>query len=107
MRQSGRYTVIDASALQISPGNAGSLHECEGCEAGAAVQLGADQTLVGVVIRVEQAAYAVEIQTRDARTSELLQARRGVFLGGAREWSSGVSSLIRHMLAERLPELER
>lgn len=100
LRKSGRYVVVDAADAEL-PAKARPLHECDGCEAAIALQQGADQSLVGVVIRVEQTAYAVELQMRDARTGKVLVARRGVFLGGVTEWSSGVTSLLRRMLEDQ------
>jgi hypothetical protein len=88
--------VIDTGA------NAGtetrSLRDCDGCDAKIALQLGAQLSLVGAIVKVEQAAYAVEIQIRDAATGKGVFARRETFLGGPTEWASGVRSMLRREL---------
>jgi hypothetical protein len=98
LADSGKYALIDTSGVEAEAVRARSLRNCDGCEANIALQLGAELSLVGVVRKVEQAAYAVEIQIRDARTGTVVFGQRGVFLGGATEWSSGVRSLLRHEL---------
>lgn len=100
LAQSGRFSVVDASTVDSEAVKARTLHECDGCDAGLALRLGADQSLVGVVSRVSQIAYAVELMIRDAHNGKVLIMRRGVFLGGNREWSSGVTSLLRRMMKE-------
>ena len=100
LRKSGRYEVLDAAAVAQSAPTGQPLRECDGCEAPLALKLGADLAFLGVVSKVEQAAYAVEVQIRDARTGKVLTARREVFLGSSSEWSSGVSSLLRRLLSE-------
>jgi hypothetical protein len=98
LADSGTYVLVDTSGAEAESVKTRSLRNCGGCEASIALQLGAELSLVGVVRKVEQAAYAVEIQIRDARTGKVVFGQRGVFLGGATEWSSGVRSLLRHEL---------
>jgi hypothetical protein len=75
-----------------------SLRNCEGCEAGIALQLGAEQSLIGVVRRVTQTDYYVVIQIRDARTGKLLDQQEANFAGAEDGWSSGVRMLIKHQV---------
>lgn len=102
--QSGRYRLVDTRKAQAEPARRHALRDCGGCEAGIARGLGAEQALLGVVTRVEQASYAVDIRISDAGSGKLVKEERAVFLGSADEWPSGVSTLVRHrILADDYP----
>jgi hypothetical protein len=95
--QSGRYRLVD-----IGPSDAGavphSLRSC-GCDAGIALKLGADQSLVGVITRISRTEYTVQIQIRDARTgSVVFKKLSDLRMGANYSWSRGASSLIRNDL---------
>ena len=75
-----------------------SLRNCNGCEAGIALQLGAEQSLIAVVTRVTQTDYYVLIQIRDARTGTILDQQEANFAGGDEGWASGVRMLIKHQV---------
>jgi Protein of unknown function (DUF2380) len=98
LSQSGRYSVIDASAVDTSQIAARGLRNCGGCEAGLALKLGAEQSLLGVVIKATQTDYYVVIQIRDARTGKLLDQQEANFAGSEQGWPSGVRMLIRHQV---------
>ena len=98
LAESGRYSVIDASKANAKAVTSTSLRNCDGCEAGIARQLGADQSLIGVVRSVTQTDYYVAIQIRDARTGKLIDQQEANFAGGEEGWPSGVRMLIKHQL---------
>jgi hypothetical protein len=98
LAQSGRYSVIDASQTDMSAVPNKSFRDCEGCEAGIALKLGAEQALIGVVKRATQTDYYVWIQIRDARTGKILDQQAANFAGGEEGWASGVRMLIRHQV---------
>ena len=98
LAQSGRYRVIDASDSAIGPAAAQSLRDCTDCDAGIALTLGAEQSLVGVVRRVTQTDYYVAIRIRDARSGRILDEEDANFAGGEEGWPSGVRMLIRHQV---------
>jgi Protein of unknown function (DUF2380) len=98
LTQSGRYSVIDASAANTSQVAAKGLRNCGGCEAGLALKLGAEQSLLGVVIKATQTDYYVVIQIRDARSGKLLDEQEANFAGDEQGWPSGVRMLIRHQV---------
>jgi hypothetical protein len=75
-----------------------SFRDCEGCEAGIALKLGAEQALIGVVKRATQTDYYMWIQIRDARTGKILDQQAANFAGGEEGWASGVRMLIRHQV---------
>jgi len=103
LAQSGRYSLVDTHGA-AEPARLHVLRNCKGCEAGIALQLGAEQALLGVISRVGQIDYAVDIHLTDASTGKLLKQERAVFLGADYAWSSGVSTLLRHrVLADDYP----
>lgn len=95
LARSGRYSVIDVSEAAAAQK---PLRDCDGCEAAVALQLGAEQSLVGVVTRVTQTDYYVRIQIRDARSGKLLDQEEANFAGGEEGWATGVRMLIKHQI---------
>jgi ABC-type proline/glycine betaine transport system substrate-binding protein len=98
LAQSGRYSVIDVSMVDAKPVKEKSLRDCNGCEAGIALQLGADQSLIGVVRRVTMTDYYIWVQISDAHTGKVLDQQAANFAGGDDGWASGVASLIRRQV---------
>ena len=98
LAQSGKYSVIDASGTDINAVPNRSLRDCEGCEAGLALKLGAEEALIGVVKRATQTDYYVWIQIRDARTGKILDQEAANFAGSEEGWPTGVRMLIRHQI---------
>jgi hypothetical protein len=98
LAQSGRYRLIDASKADAKPVMEKSLRNCGGCEASIALQLGAEQSLIGVVRRATQTDYYIVIQIRDARTGKVLDQQGANFAGGEDGWASGVRMLIKHQI---------
>jgi hypothetical protein len=103
LAQSGRYSLIDVSQSDAKPVTQKSLRNCDGCEAGIALKLGAEQSLLGVVTRVTQTDYYVAIRIRDSRTGKILDQQEANFAGGDDGWASGVRMLIKHQV---LPQQE-
>src|ERR1700724_1625647 len=83
---SGRYSVVDVSKVDATTVTGKSLRNSERCEAGIALQLGAEHSLIGVVRKVTQTDYYVVIQIRDARTGKLLDQQEANFAGGEEGW---------------------
>lgn len=98
LAQSGRYDVIDASKVDAPAAQGRKLKDCDGCEAGIALKLGADESLMGIVRRATQTDYYVVIQIRDARSGKLLDQQGANFAGGQEGWASGVRMLIKHQI---------
>lgn len=96
LAQSGRYSLVDVSRATAKAVTDKSLRDCDGCEAAIALELGADQSLIGVVRRVSMTDYYVMIQISDARTGKVLNQQAANFAGGDDGWASGAASLIRH-----------
>jgi hypothetical protein len=98
LAESGRYSLIDVGKVDAKPVLEKSLRNCEGCDAGIALQLGAEQSLIGIVRRVTQTDYYVLIQITDARTGKVLNQQEANFAGGPDGWASGVRMLIKHQV---------
>ena len=98
LAQSGRYSLIDVSKADSKAVAEKSLRHCDGCEAAVALQLGAEQSLLGVVTRVTQTDYYVLIEIRDARSGKLVNQQEANFAGGDDGWASGARMLIKHQI---------
>jgi hypothetical protein len=98
LAKSGRYLLIDVSDSNAQPVREKSLRNCEGCEAGIALEAGAEQALIGVVRRITQTDYYVQIQITDARTGKVLNQQSANFAGGPDGWASGVRMLLKHQV---------
>ena len=96
LAQSGRYSLVDVSQAKAKPVTEKSLRNCDGCDAAIALQLGAEQSFVGVVRRVTLTEYYVLVQISDARTGKVLNQQSAAFSGGDDAWASGVRMLIQH-----------
>ncbi len=108
LTRSGRYLVSDGSKADAKPVAQKSLRDCDGCEAGIARQLGAQQSLLGLVRKATQTDYYVVIRIRDARTGKILDQEEANFAGDEQGWASGVRMLIRHqVLPQGRVEVER
>jgi hypothetical protein len=98
LSQSGRYHLIDLDKVDAKPVTEKSLRQCDGCEASIALECGAEQSLLGIVTRVTQTDYYVQIVIRNARTGKILDEQAANFAGGDDGWASGVRMLIKHQL---------
>jgi hypothetical protein len=98
LAESGRYSLVDVSKIDAEPVKAKSLRNCSGCEAGIALQAGAEQALIGVVRRVTQTDYYVLVQISDAQTGKVLNQQDANFAGGPDGWASGVRMLLKHQV---------
>jgi Protein of unknown function (DUF2380) len=98
LAHSGRYTVVDASRVDAKPIADKTLRDCNGCEAGLAQQLGAQQSLIGLVRKVTETDYYVVVRIRDAGTGKILDQEEAMFAGDETGWATGVRMLIKHQV---------
>jgi Tol biopolymer transport system component len=102
LARSGRFHVIDAAGDHADRKH--TLRDCGGCDASLAKELGADQSLVGVVRRVSRTEYTVRFQLRDVRTGALVsQGDSGLRMGADYSWTRGAVRLVRDRLLESQP----
>jgi hypothetical protein len=104
--QSGRYTLVDVGSADAAAAKAHALRECDGCDAGIALKLGAEQSLVGVIRRISRTEYTVRFQIRDAPTGAMIAREdSGLRMGADYSWSRGAARLIKDRLLEnRAPQ---
>ena len=100
LAKSGRYLLVEVGDSNAQPVREKSLRNCEGCEAGIALEAGAEQALIGVVRRITQTDYYVQIQITDARTGKVLNQQSANFAGGPDGWASGVRMLLKHQVLD-------
>jgi hypothetical protein len=98
LAKSGRYILTDVTAIDAEPVRTKSLRNCDGCEAGIALQGGADQALIGIVRRITQTDYYVLIRITDAKTGKVVDEQAANFAGGPEGWASGMRMLIKHQI---------
>jgi len=99
---SGRYQLIDVSAVNDQAAKAGKLRDCDGCEARIAAGLDADQSMIGIVTRITRMEYAVTYKIRDARSGALVDVKQTDLRMGANvAWSRGARWLIENRLLEQ------
>ena len=73
---SGRYQLVDVSAVNNEAAKAGKLRDCDGCDARIAAGLNADQSMIGIVTRITRMEYAVTYKIRDARSGALVDVKQ-------------------------------
>lgn len=106
LAQSGLFEIIDGSASQSPMVKEHWLRKCNGCEAEAARDLGADVSFICFFRKVSVMEQYLEFRLRDARTGEPLNVSQTDLRGETDEsWSRALKFLISHRLVE--PELAK
>jgi hypothetical protein len=92
---SGRYTIVDASRVAGAVTSAGGIRHCGACDVALARDLGADQSMVGLVTRVNRTEYTLQIVVRDTRTGAVISNNfTGLRMGANYAWPRGARWLI-------------
>ena len=100
---SGRYQLVDVSAVNDQAAKASKLRDCDGCDARIAAGLGADQSMIGIVTRITRTEYAVTFKLRDARSGAIVAVgQTDLRMGANVAWSRGARWLIQNRLLERV-----
>jgi len=95
LSESGRYSVVDTSSVAGEVTSAGGIQGCGGCDGAMAKQLGADQSMVGVVTRVSRTEFTLQIQVREAETGEVVFSDfSGLMLGANYAWPRIANRLV-------------
>ena len=99
--ESGRYQLVDVSAVNNEAAKAGKLRDCDGCDARIAAGLDADQSMIGIVTRITRMEYAVTYKVRDTRSGAIVAvAQTDLRMGANVAWSRGARWLIENRLLE-------
>lgn len=101
LTQDPHYRLIDATSTRAPEAMNRVLRDCSGCEAAIARELGADQSLIGIVSRISRTEYTVKIQIRDANTAALIAEQTTPLQMGANyAWPRGATHLVKdHLLS--------
>jgi hypothetical protein len=92
---SGRYSLVDIGSADAEAVKGRWLHRCHSCDAGIALNLGAEQSFVGFVTRISRAEYMVQIQISDTKTGAVISdIQTGLRMGADDSWNRGAGSLI-------------
>jgi hypothetical protein len=101
LAQSGRYQIVDIGPSAAGSAKSRALHDCGGCDASIARELGADQSLVGVIRRVSRTEYIVGFHLRDSRNGTVVaDGDSGLRMGANYSWSRGATRLVRDRLLD-------
>jgi hypothetical protein len=99
LAESSRFSLVDTGSADDEAARGRGLHSCNGCDAGIAAKLGADQSFIGIVTRVSRTEYMIRIQITDARTGAVISNNQsGLRMGADYSWGRGVASLIKSNL---------
>ena len=100
--ESGRYELVDVGGANEQVAEVGQLRDCDGCEAGIAARLAADQSMIGIVTRITRMEFTVTYKIRDARSGALVDVQQTDLRMGANvAWSRGARWLIQRRLLEQ------
>jgi hypothetical protein len=92
---SGRYSIVDAGSAAGDVAAAGGIQRCNGCEAALAGKMGADQSMAGIITRVNRVEFTLQISVRDSRTGAVVSNLfTGLRMGANYAWPRGARSLI-------------
>jgi hypothetical protein len=92
---SGRYSIIDTGSVAGEVISAGGIQHCNGCDGPLAKKLGADQSMVGVLTRVNRTEFTLQILVRDAQTGAVVSNNfTGLRMGANYAWPRGVKWLM-------------
>jgi hypothetical protein len=96
---SGRYAIVDTGGTADDVAAAGGIQRCNGCEGPLAGKLGADQSLIGVIARVNRTEYTLQILIRDARSGAVISNDfTGLRMGANYAWPRGVKWLMENKI---------
>ncbi|MGI9421345.1 MAG: DUF3280 domain-containing protein [Geminicoccaceae bacterium] len=106
--ESGRYEMVEVESVTDAVEAAGYLHSCNGCEAKIAVELGADQALIGWVQKVSNLILNLNVGMRDVESQRKVFAASVDIRGNTDEsWRHGIRYLIKRKLFKDNSKIDR
>ena len=103
VEESSRYALVDMSNSDVEAVRTHVLRQCNGCESQIAKDLGADQSLLGVITRISQTEYQIQLVLRDSKSGALiLRKQSDLRMGANYSWGRGVASFVRAALPPQL-----
>lgn len=97
--RSGRYELVDVSALAVEVEKAAPLHKCNGCDVDLARKAGAEVALTGTVQKVSNLILNMNIYVRDAASGKLVRVMSADIRSNTDEsWLRGIRWLVENRL---------
>jgi hypothetical protein len=91
---SGRFEVVDTAGIADEVVSAGGVRHCGGCDGPLAKRIGAQQSMVGLITRVNRTEYTLQIVVKDAGSGAVLSnSFTGLRMGANYAWPRGVKWL--------------
>jgi hypothetical protein len=102
LQAQGAYTIVDAKPASADVAKAGTLLNCNGCEAKIASKLGGELAMTGIVNRISRTEYEILIRVVDAGTGARVAAGyTGLRMGANHSWPRGAKWLMeRRVMAD-------
>lgn len=95
LASSGRYAVVGTDKAGAAVAAQGGIRSCNGCEAGLAKGLGAEQSMAGLITRVNRTEYTLQLLVRDTQTGAVVSNDfTGLRMGANYAWPRGVRWLM-------------
>jgi hypothetical protein len=69
---SGRFNVVATASVAHEVVSAGGIQHCNGCDGPLAGRLGAQQSMVGIITRVNRTEYTLQIVVRDVKSGAVV-----------------------------------
>lgn len=102
---SGHYSIVDTGSVAADVTAAGGIQHCNGCDGPLARKLGADQSMIGIVTRINRTEYTLQVVVRDAETGAILSNTfTGLRMGANYAWPRGVKWVMERLLPGRRSE---
>lgn len=99
LRDSGRFEVVDTTALSGEIADKAPLYKCNGCEADLAKKAGAEIAVVGTVDKASETLLNMTIELHDASTGKVRGLGSTVIQGNTDEmWIRSVRWLVKNRL---------
>ena len=96
---SGRYRVLATSSVAGEVLAAGGIQHCNACDGVLAKKLGADQSMIGVVTRVNRTEFTLQVLVRDTETGAVVSNTfTGLRMGANYAWPRGVKWVMDRIL---------
>ena len=105
LEQSGRYALIDTSGASDQLRSLGGIQNCNQCNVDIAKELDADQSMVGVIGRINRTEYTLQIVIRDTASGEVVASEfTGLRMGANYAWPRGVKWLMTNRILSAEPK---
>ena len=100
---SGRYEIVPSDQVDLAAIEQYGIRSCGDCKDKIAQQVGGDQTMVGLITRINRTEYTLLIQITDARTGSVISTSfTSLRMGANYAWPRGVKWLMENQVLRKL-----